>query len=293
MDITQLKYFCAIAHSGSMRKAAELLNVSPPALSKVTKILQEELGVTLITPSGRGILLTDEGHQFAERAQEVLKNFEMLRQQTEQGISRREELRIATFEVFSTYTLEMLKHLNWSERIVLHDVLPGELESALVHRQADIGVTYLPIAHPELEHLKIGAIEMGVFTHAKAFDNLAQDRLPFVVPVLPITGSPSRVRGLDGWPDDAYPRRIEYQVTLMESALELVRQGRCAGYFPTFVVELHNQRVREDLRLVRRPTIYKNRVCRTDVYLVKRKADVESAIHKQIARALRLVFNGR
>ena len=58
-----------------------------------------------------------------------------------------------------------------------------------------------------------------------------------MVPALPITGSPTLVRGLDGWPEDAYERHVKYEVTLMESALELCRQGRVAGYFPRFIVE--------------------------------------------------------
>lgn len=291
MDINQLKYFCTIAKTGSMRKAAEILNISPPALSKTTKLLQDELGVTLITHVGRNIVLTDQGRQLAEKAQVLIENFAALRAEMELGTLEPDEIRIATFEVFSTHALEMLKHLGWNDkRLLLHDVLPGELEHALAQRQVDIGITYMPIPHSELEHLKIGAIEMGVFTHAEAFKGIKQNELPFVVPIMPITGSPSRIRGLDGWPDDAYPRKIRFQVTLMESALEIVRQGRGAGYFPIFVVDLHNARVKEDLRLVRRPSIYKGRVCTTDVYLVKRRSDMESTVHKQIARALRLIF---
>lgn len=291
MDMNQLKYFCTIARTGSMRKAAELLNVSQPALSKTTKLLQEELGVKLIAHVGRNIVLTDQGRQLAERAEGLLQNFAALRTEMETGVAASDQVRIATFEVFSTYALEFLKHLEWNQKqIVLHEVLPGELERALADRQVDIGITYMPIAHPELEHMKIGAIEMGVYTHAEAFKGVKQNDLPFVVPVMPITGSPSRIRGLDGWPEDSYPRQVRYQVTLMESALELVRQGRAAGYFPVFVVELHNTRVREDLRLVRRPSIYKGRVCKTDVFLVKRRSDIESSLHKQLARGFRLIF---
>lgn len=34
MDFDRLRYFCAIAETGSLRRAAELLRLSPPALSK-------------------------------------------------------------------------------------------------------------------------------------------------------------------------------------------------------------------------------------------------------------------
>jgi hypothetical protein len=54
-------------------------------------------------------------------------------------------------------------------------------------------------------------------------------------------------------------------------------------------VDLHNAEMREEFRLVRRPSPYKGRVCRTDVFLVKRKADVENTTMKQLAKAVRLL----
>jgi hypothetical protein len=75
----------------------------------------------------------------------------------------------------------------------------------------------------------------------------------------------------------------------MESALELVRQGRCAGYFPAFVASEHNKRVREELRLERRKTPYPGRICKADVFIVKRKSFEETDVVKQLAKALRLV----
>src|SRR4051794_37619213 len=111
MDINQLKYFCAIANAGSMRKAAEGLNISPPALSKTVKLLQEELGVTLVTHVGRNIVMTDQGRDLATRARLLIQQFETLRHEMEPGTTAPDEVRIATFEVFSTYALELLKQL--------------------------------------------------------------------------------------------------------------------------------------------------------------------------------------
>ncbi len=48
MDTGRLRYFCAVARTGSLRRAAELVKVSPPALSKAIKLLESECGVRLI-----------------------------------------------------------------------------------------------------------------------------------------------------------------------------------------------------------------------------------------------------
>jgi DNA-binding transcriptional LysR family regulator len=290
MDTVRLKYFSAVAETGSVRRAAEILHISPPSLSKAIHHLEEELGLKLFIRSGRNIRLTDAGRRFAVKTKEALKILDELRSSAEAERHPLQEVKLATFEVFSTYFLRAVDDAGWEDLpVTVHEVIPGELERALVERQVDVGLTYLPVPHPDLDFLKVASIEMGVFTAKGAFPNVAQPELPFVVPVNPLFGAPSRVRGLDGWPDDAYPRRAKYKVTLMESALELCRRGKAAGYFPCFVVDLHNAEVKDEFRLVRRPSPYKGRVCKTDVFLVKRRSDLENSTMKQLARAVRLL----
>jgi DNA-binding transcriptional LysR family regulator len=293
MDITQLRYFLAISQSGSMSKAAEILHVSQPALSKVTRLLQEELGVQLIRHVGRQIILTEQGLKLCLKAEKLISQFDQIKNELEDNqLVQNNEIKIATFEVFSTYALDFLNHIDWNENtLTMHEVLPGELEESVANCSVDFGLTYMPVPHPTLEHLKIGTVEMGVFGRAGSFPALKQNELPFVVPVNPLHSSPSRVRGLDGWPDDAYPRKIKYKVTLMETALELCRQGRAVGFFPLFVIQLHNKQIDKEFKLVRKPSIYPGRVCKTDVYVVKRKSDVENKQIKQLAKGIRLICN--
>lgn len=58
MEIYQLKYFVAIADSGSFTRAADQLYVSQPSLSASTKKLEHELGVSFLERRWRGIALT-------------------------------------------------------------------------------------------------------------------------------------------------------------------------------------------------------------------------------------------
>src|SRR5215468_12696795 len=76
MNITRIKYFSVVAETGSVRKAAELMQLSPPALSRAIKQLEEELGVVLFVPSGRGIALTDQGRLLQQRAGRLLSEYE-------------------------------------------------------------------------------------------------------------------------------------------------------------------------------------------------------------------------
>lgn len=291
MDTTKLQYFCNIAETGSLRKSSELLRISSPALSKAMKNLESDLGVQLFLHEGRNIILSDAGKELASRGQKILRELNLLKNDLEIKKSSNNELKIATFEVFSTYFLNSYdKDILKEKNLILHEVLPGELEKALADNEVDFGITYMPIASPNIDHIKVGSIEMGVYTHKNAFPGSTQVDLPFVVPVFPITGSPTRIRGLDGWPEDAYPRKILHQVTLMESALELCRQGHVAGYFPIFIVEENNRRYKEAYHLVRRASPFKGRKCTTDVFIAKRKSDIEdSKTIKQLARVIRKV----
>lgn len=290
MDFQRLRYFQVLSQTGHLRKSAELLRISPPALSRAMKVLEEEVGIVLFHNEGRRLLLTDKGKVLSEKVEGLLESVSNIKNELREGKCKDAPFKIATFEVFSTYFLSFIDKIEWQQKCLeLHEALPGEIERFVQRGDVDIAITYMPVPHPDLDFLKIAAIEMGVFTQKGSFPGVGQKDLPFVVPVQPLNVMPTRLKGLDGWPEDAYKRKIKYEVTLMESALELCRQGRVAGYFPQFIVNEHNKRVREEFQLERRRSPYGSRVCTTDVYIVKRKGNEESPAIKQIAKAIRLI----
>jgi len=291
METDKLRYFSVIAQTESVRRASEILKVTPSALSKIVKQLEEELGVTLITPLGRGITLTQEGLELAKKSAEILNSVQQLKSQIlfAKEEKRTAPLRIATFEVFSTYFLQALETVDLGNRnLTLHEVIPGELEQVIDQGKADIGITYMPIPSPNLEHIKITTILMGTYKQRGTFKNVAQEELPFVIPAFPIGGTPTRVKGLDGWPDDAYTRKVKYEVTLLESAMELCRQGKCVGYFPSFVVDRHNRKYRDEYALERHAYGKSVRRCSSDVFIVKRKDRTEDRDVKLISKLVRM-----
>ncbi|MES2965177.1 MAG: LysR family transcriptional regulator [Bdellovibrionota bacterium] len=290
MNFRRLEYFSVLAQTGNLRKASEMLNLSAPALSKAMKTLEEELEVSLWVRDGRKIILTDAGKALLKRTPHFLDEMRSLKDDLVSEKKGPRPIRIGTFEVFSTYFLGFMDRLKWNDHsLELHELLPGEVEKYVGLGEIDIGITYMPVPDPDLDFLKVTSIEMGVFTRRGAFKGVPQMQLPFVIPATPLQSTPTKVRGLDGWPEDAYRRKVMHKVTLLESALELCRQGRVAGYFPVFVVDEHNKRVSDEFALERRKSPYAGRVCRSDVYIVKRKSDEETDTVKQIAKAIRLI----
>ncbi|MQS76199.1 LysR family transcriptional regulator [Companilactobacillus halodurans] len=72
MDIRVLRYFVTIAREQNMSKAARMLHVSQPALSKQISELEAELGIKLFERKHRHIQLTQEGYYLLERAEEII-----------------------------------------------------------------------------------------------------------------------------------------------------------------------------------------------------------------------------
>jgi DNA-binding transcriptional LysR family regulator len=60
-QMRRLGYFVRIAEDGSLTKAAGVLRIAQPALSRQIRLLEEELGVSLFSRTARGMQLTEEG----------------------------------------------------------------------------------------------------------------------------------------------------------------------------------------------------------------------------------------
>ena len=73
MELRQLKYFLAVADSGSLSRAALEVFIAQSALSKQIGELEQELGVQLLNRSRTGVTMTEAGKTFYAYAQAILK----------------------------------------------------------------------------------------------------------------------------------------------------------------------------------------------------------------------------
>lgn len=81
MDLKQLSYFVHVADSGSFTRAATLLKIAQPALSRQVRQLEVELRQTLLTRNGRGVTLTDAGRRLLEHGRGILHQVERAREE--------------------------------------------------------------------------------------------------------------------------------------------------------------------------------------------------------------------
>ena len=72
MELRTLRYFLAVAREENMTRAAQILHVTQPTLSKALRALEDELGKKLFERHSFSISLTDEGVLLRNRAEDLI-----------------------------------------------------------------------------------------------------------------------------------------------------------------------------------------------------------------------------
>lgn len=277
-----------IVDAGGLLKASELLGISGGGLSKSMKALEIELGYPLFVQKGRGLDLTPEGKQLYTRIPSFLKTVEDILQLKPQRPAEGAPVRIVSFEVFTTYFSGLIISQFFKDRVVeVREAIPGQMETEVAEGHSDLGITYLPIPHADVEFLKVGRIKMAAFGLKGQWKGTDVSDIPFVIPVAPLQGTPSGVQGLDGWPEHLYTRKIAFRAEMMETALQICRRGLAVAFLPEFVVKLANQQVIEKFKLVEIPLPRGVPSVTREVFLIHRKNLKETREIRDVAKALR------
>jgi len=148
VDLHQVRYFLAIAQSGSFSAAAQVAFVTQPTLSSAIGKLETELGVRLFERGTRGVRLTEGGQRFLPRARAILKEMEIARADFrggEQQVSPR--LRAGVLNTAPMHrAAPVLRALMQSRPALRWSITEGgvdELESQLNAGRLDLAITRL------------------------------------------------------------------------------------------------------------------------------------------------------
>ncbi len=74
LELRHLESFCAVASGMHVTRAAERLHIAQPALTQQIRLLEKELGLSLVRRTGRGIALTEAGEFFHKEAELILQH---------------------------------------------------------------------------------------------------------------------------------------------------------------------------------------------------------------------------
>ncbi|MDX2163383.1 MAG: transcriptional regulator CynR [bacterium] len=155
MELRQLRYLCAVARENHFTRAAETLFVTQSALSQQIQSLEQEVGVSLLDRSKRGVRLTAAGEVLVHHAQRVLHELELARVALDdlQGLQRG-DLTIGVVQTVNAYMMPALvaafaaKHPNI--RLHIEELPADEIERRLEEGTLQLGISFMPAAHPQI-----------------------------------------------------------------------------------------------------------------------------------------------
>jgi DNA-binding transcriptional LysR family regulator len=287
METDRLKQFCVIVDTGSLTRAAKLLGISHGGLSKSMATLERYLKTALFKPEGRGIAVTERGLEIYRASQEVLSRVDGL-VRGEKSAAVGGTLRLGVPEILTAHFIGKLGERYFPGRpLQCMELDPGQMESAILERRLDYGLTCVPVPIQGVEHVEIRSIGLGAYARKGRFANTPFAEIPIVVPAVPAPSNPLGIKERDGWPDALLPRKKAYSCNLLSAALDLTRSGLCAIFIPHYLAAEHNRSVRAELALESLPWTKETPPIRRTLFLCARSAAVEDADMRKLARAVR------
>ncbi len=160
MEFRVLKYFLMVAREENITKAAALLHLTQPTLSRQLMQLEAELGVKLFHRSKHSIILTEDGMLLKRRAQEIIS----LSDKTVQELSHKEdvlsgEIAIGCGETKNMLFLsEQIRKFRQKYPLVqfsIHSAIADDIKERIEKGILDIGLLMEPVDIGKYEFIRM------------------------------------------------------------------------------------------------------------------------------------------
>lgn len=162
MEFHRLRYFVAVAETGSFTRAAAREGVTQPSLSQQILELEKDLDTRLFDRLGRTVVLTDAGTQLLPRAQQVLAavaDAERSVRAAAGGVLRAGAIPTIAPYLLPTVARRFLKDFP-TVRLQLSEDRTERLLEALLAGELDVGVMALPVRDDRLHVEKLFAEDL-------------------------------------------------------------------------------------------------------------------------------------
>ncbi|MBV6819336.1 LysR family transcriptional regulator [Rahnella sp. PD12R] len=202
IELKRLNAFVTVVEAGSITRAAELLFIQQPPLTRLLQGLEQDFGVPLLQRLPRGVIPTEAGEVLLQEARAVLARAEQLNAamrraaQGEQGRIRIGFTSSAALHTFVPALLRRYREIYPSVSTQLEESGSGELLEAVVAGQLDVAFVRMPVKDmPELEMEKV--LEEPMWVAVPAGHRLAAR----------VSGQPLKLEELSNEPFVLYRRR--------------------------------------------------------------------------------------
>ena len=156
MDLKQLEYFVRVAELGSFTRAAQVLGIAQPALSRQVRLLEVELRQNLLVRNGRGATPTQAGQLLLEHGRGILHQVERAREElgrVRSGLSGRVALGLppSVARVLAVPLTRAFRQKLPEAQLSISEGLSTAMQENLMNGRLDIAVLYNPSPLPGIE----------------------------------------------------------------------------------------------------------------------------------------------
>jgi DNA-binding transcriptional LysR family regulator len=149
MDVRALRTFVEVARKQSFTRASESLHVTQPAISKMVRALEDELGTPLLVRERRRVSLTEAGRIVLERAQGILDALQVIEEEVvELSALRRGRLRVGFPPIVGVaFFPPLLAEFHTAHPgivLELREEGSHHIEALVMNRELDVGAVVLP-----------------------------------------------------------------------------------------------------------------------------------------------------
>ncbi|MCD8090403.1 MAG: LysR family transcriptional regulator [Clostridiales bacterium] len=171
MELRVLQYFWTVVREENISKAAEVLHVTQPTLSRQISQLEEELGVQLFI-RGRHLVLTDAGIMLRRRAEEIIELTDKIQYEVkEQGdLTGTISIGSGGLNSLSVIFPEIMEGFRYKYPKVKYDIYTNNadhVKERLDKGLLDFGVLLEPVDLSKYDYIRLKTKERwGVLTRA-------------------------------------------------------------------------------------------------------------------------------
>lgn len=150
MDTKDIKYIQQVLQEGSVTKAAEKLHITPQALSKIIRKIEDEIGIELFERTYFGMTPTKKGQLFFEKSEELLDHFRILEDMFKSDIeSKNAQISVtAALGIIALLTPEVIFEFNRrfpNCKIHISENTDYKVDSLVREKQVDVGLAVSPV----------------------------------------------------------------------------------------------------------------------------------------------------
>lgn len=167
IDWNLLKSFAAVADLGSLTRAAAILGISQPTISRHIAELEQLVGASLFERGARGLSLTQAGAALVEPSRRMLAAAQAISiAAAGQNQEAAGTVRITASEITSAYILPpILARLRERHPAIQIELLASNRVDNLLTRDADIAIRHVQPDQGGLIARKIGGFPIGFYAH--------------------------------------------------------------------------------------------------------------------------------